>query len=34
VSRGSPRSIAATATFMTVAAVTVFVMRHVIGGAS
>jgi uncharacterized membrane protein YedE/YeeE len=34
VSRGSPRSIAATATFMTVAAATVFVMRHVIGGAS
>jgi len=31
LARLSPRSLAATATFMVVAAVTVFVMRHVIG---
>jgi uncharacterized membrane protein YedE/YeeE len=32
IARGSPRSIAATAVFFAVAAATVFVMRHVIGG--
>lgn len=32
MARLSPRSIAATATFMTSAAATVFVLRHVIGG--
>lgn len=34
VSRLSKRSIAATATFMAAAGVTVFVMRHVLGGGS
>lgn len=33
VSRGSRRSIAATLTFMTVAVASVFVVRHLIGGA-
>ena len=32
ISRGSARSIAATMTFMTTASVTVFVLRHVLGG--
>lgn len=32
ISRGSLRSVAATATFMTAAVVTVFVTRHLIGG--
>ena len=32
MARLSPRSIAATATFMTSAAATVFILRHVIGG--
>ncbi|MFG6591797.1 YeeE/YedE family protein [Sulfitobacter sp. 1A12157] len=32
ISRGSARSIVATVTFMATAVVTVFVMRHVIGG--
>ncbi|WP_459445162.1 YeeE/YedE thiosulfate transporter family protein [Alphaproteobacteria bacterium US3C007] len=32
ISRGSARSIAATMTFMATAAVTVFVLRHVLGG--
>ncbi len=32
ISRGSPRSTAATAIFIVVAAITVFVARHVIGG--
>lgn len=32
LSRLSPRSIAATAVFMAVAVVTVFIMRHVLGG--
>lgn len=32
IARLSPRSIAATATFMTSAAATVFLLRHVIGG--
>jgi uncharacterized membrane protein YedE/YeeE len=34
MARGSTRSIAATATFMATAAVTVFVVRHLFGGAS
>jgi len=34
VSRGSPRSIAATGVFMGVALVTVFVVRHVLGAGS
>ena len=34
MSRGSARSIAATCTFMAVAGVTVFLVRHVLGGAS
>jgi len=34
VSRGSARSIAATATFMAVAGLTVFVVRHVLGATS
>ena len=34
ISRGSPRSLAATGTFMGVAAVTVFVLRHVLGVGS
>jgi uncharacterized membrane protein YedE/YeeE len=33
IARVSPRSIAATAVFMVAAAVTVFVVRHVLGGA-
>ncbi len=33
MARGSKRSIAATLTFMVTGAVTVFVMRHVLGGA-
>ncbi|HBS38051.1 MAG TPA: hypothetical protein DEA75_06410, partial [Rhodobacteraceae bacterium] len=32
ISRGSARSIAATMTFMATAFVTVFVLRHVVGG--
>jgi uncharacterized membrane protein YedE/YeeE len=32
ISRGSARSIAATMTFMATASVTVFVLRHVVGG--
>lgn len=32
LARLSPRSLAATGTFMAVAAITVFVMRHVVGG--
>ncbi|MGH0032925.1 MAG: YeeE/YedE family protein [Myxococcota bacterium] len=32
MSRGSPRSVAATAVFMAVAVVTVFLTRHVLGG--
>ena len=32
ISRGSARSIAATMTFMATASVTVFVLRHVLGG--
>jgi uncharacterized membrane protein YedE/YeeE len=32
LARLSPRSLAATATFMAVAALTVYVMRHVVGG--
>ncbi|MEJ6710089.1 MAG: YeeE/YedE thiosulfate transporter family protein [Amylibacter sp.] len=32
ISRGSARSLAATMTFMTTAFVTVFVLRHVVGG--
>jgi hypothetical protein len=32
LSRGSVRSLAATLTFMAAAAVTVFVVRHVVGG--
>ena len=32
VSRGSPRSLAATATFMAAGMLTVFVLRHVLGG--
>ncbi len=34
VARGAPRSLTATGVFMSVAIATVFVMRHVIGGAS
>ena len=34
MSRGSTRSIAATLTFMAVAGVTVFVVRHVLGGSA
>lgn len=34
MSRGSPRSLAATATFMTVGALIVFFTRHVVGGSS
>ena len=34
MSRGSKRSIAATLTFMAVAGVTVFLVRHVLGGAA
>jgi uncharacterized membrane protein YedE/YeeE len=34
LARLSPRSLVATATFMIVAAVTVFCLRHVVGGAS
>lgn len=33
LSRGSGRSLVATATFMAVAAITVFVVRHLLGGA-
>ena len=33
IARLSPRSIAATAVFMATAAITVFVMRHIVGGA-
>jgi uncharacterized membrane protein YedE/YeeE len=33
LARGSPRSIAATALFMATAALTVFVVRHVLGGS-
>jgi hypothetical protein len=32
ISRGSPRSIAATATFMAAGFAVVFVVRHVLGG--
>jgi len=33
LARGSPRSLAATATFMLTAAATVFVVRHLLGGS-
>ena len=33
ISRGSRRSFVATATFMAVAAITVFIVRHLLGGA-
>jgi uncharacterized membrane protein YedE/YeeE len=34
VARGSRRSIVATVSFMAAAAITVFIMRHVVGGAA
>jgi hypothetical protein len=34
MSRGSTRSIAATLTFMAVAGLTVFLVRHIFGGAA